>query len=129
MAKWCFSELKWGNIQIMRTTHGAHALDRVLPIRVGGTQKRDSDMIETTVDYWTCLELAQALEQTMRNDLWSTADRIAETASRITSKPEELVAALQQYEIKKAAMKAANSLSDSSIITRSSDSTSFSKAG
>jgi endo-1,4-beta-D-glucanase Y len=86
-------------------------------------------MIETTVDYWTCLELAQALEQTMRNDLWSTADRIAETASRITSKPEELVAALQQYEIKKAALKAANSLSDSSITTISPDSTSFSKAG
>jgi hypothetical protein len=72
-------------------------------------------MIETTVDYWTCLELAQALEQTMRNDLWSTADRIAETASRITNKPAELVAALQQHEIKKAALHVASELRDNSI--------------
>jgi hypothetical protein len=53
-------------------------------------------MLETTVDYWTCIELAQALEQTMRNDLWSTADRIAETAARISNKPEELVSALKE---------------------------------
>jgi hypothetical protein len=85
-------------------------------------------MIETTVDYWTCLELAQALEQTMRNDLWSTAERIAETASRITDKPEELVAALQQYEIKKAALHAATHLSDSTITTIHPDSNSLSKA-
>ncbi|MBT4529949.1 MAG: hypothetical protein HOC27_01985, partial [Phycisphaerae bacterium] len=58
-------------------------------------------MLETTVDYWTCIELAQALEQTMRNDLWSTADRIAETASRISNKPEELVSALKEYKLKK----------------------------
>jgi len=86
-------------------------------------------MIETTVDYWTCLELAQALEQTMRNDLWSTADRIAETASRVTSKPEELVSALQQYEIKKAALEAATKLSGPSITTVNADTTNFSKAG
>ena len=86
-------------------------------------------MIETTVDYWTCLELAQALEQTMRNDLWSTADRIAETASRITRKPEELAAALQQYEIKKAALNAATELSDVSMTTIPPESTTFSKAG
>lgn len=86
-------------------------------------------MIETTVDYWTCLELAQALEQTMRNDLWSTADRIAETASRITSKPEELVSALQQYEIKKSALEAATELVNPSITTRNTDTSSFSKAG
>ena len=86
-------------------------------------------MIETTVDYWTCLELAQALEQTMRNDLWSTADRIAETASRITKKPEELVAALQQYKIKKAALNAATELSDTPLTTVPPDTTPFSKAG
>ena len=86
-------------------------------------------MIETTVDYWTCLELAQALEQTMRNDLWSTADRIAETASRITNKPEELVAALGQYEVKKAALDAASELRDNSIKSVNPNSTNFSKAG
>lgn len=86
-------------------------------------------MIETTVNYWTCLELAQALEQTMRNDLWSTADRIAETASRITDKPEELVAALQQYEIKKAALNAATNLSDTAMSTMNPDTNTLSKAG
>ncbi len=86
-------------------------------------------MLETTVDYWTCLELAQALEQTMRNDLWSTADRIAETASRITNKPEELVAALKQYQIKKAAHDAASALAESSSTKMTPNSTSFSKAG
>ena len=86
-------------------------------------------MIETTVDYWTCLELAQALDQTMRNDLWSTADRIAETASRITNKPEELVSALGQYKIKKAAHEAASTLSESSVQAINPNSPSFSKAG
>ena len=64
-------------------------------------------MIETTVDYWTCIDLAEALEQTMRNDLWTTAERIAQTASRITSKPEELVAALKKYDVRQAAQSAA----------------------
>ena len=77
-------------------------------------------MIETTVDYWTCIELANALEQTMRNDLWPRADRIAETASGITMKPEELVAALKKFEGRKAAMNAAVDVTNS---------TQFSKAG
>jgi hypothetical protein len=96
---------------------------------VGGTKIREFDMLETTVDYWTCLELAQALEQTMRNDLWSTADRIAETASRITKKPEELVVALQQYEVKKAALNAATKLSEPTLTTINTDGTNFSKVG
>jgi hypothetical protein len=87
------------------------------------------NMLETTVDYWTCLELAQALEQTMRNDLWSTADRIAETASRITKKPEELVAALKQYQIKKAAHDAASALAETLVSKITANPTSFSKAG
>ncbi|HIB01325.1 MAG TPA: hypothetical protein EYO31_05450, partial [Phycisphaerales bacterium] len=69
-------------------------------------------MLETTVDYWTCIELAEALEQTMRNDLWPTADRIAETASRISNKPEELVSALAKYNIRKAAIDAADSVAN-----------------
>ena len=77
-------------------------------------------MIETTVDYWTCIELANALEQTMQNDLWPTAKRIAETASRITKKPEELVTALKKFEVRNAAMEAA---------TEVSNATRFSKAG
>ncbi len=97
---------------------------------MGGTlEEKVTPMLETTVDYWTCIDLAQALEQTMRNDLWSTADRIAETASRITKKPEELVAALQQYKIKKAALSAATELSEASMTTIPTDSTPFSKAG
>ena len=96
---------------------------------MGGTKIREFDMLETTVDYWTCLELAQALEQTMRNDLWSTADRIAETASRITKKPEELVVALQQYEVKKAALNAATKLSEPTLTTINIDGTNFSKVG
>ena len=84
-------------------------------------------MIETTVDYWTCIDLAEALEQTMRNDLWSTAERIAETASRIAKKPEELVSALKKFEIQKAAIDAANGISSSS--TTSTDTIHFSKAG
>ncbi len=90
---------------------------------------KEEKMLETTVDYWTCIELAQALEQTMRNDLWSTAIGIAETASRITNKPEELVAALQQYEVKKAAIEAASELNSTSIRTINPESTSFSRAG
>ena len=86
-------------------------------------------MLETTVDYWTCIDLAQALEQTMRNDLWSTADRIAETASRISNKPEELVSALKEYKLKKLALEAASELSDSTITTLRPDTGSFSKAG
>ena len=86
-------------------------------------------MLETKVDYWTCLELAQALEQTMRNDLWSTADRIAETAQRITNKPEELVCALKEYEIKKLTISASAELPDSTVRTIRPSTTSFSKAG
>ncbi len=87
---------------------------------MGGTRKEVLKMIETTVDYWTCIELANALEQTMRNDLWPTANRIAETASRITKKPEELVAALKKFDVCKAAMDAAVDVTSS---------THFSKAG
>jgi hypothetical protein len=67
-------------------------------------------MIETTVDYWTCIDLAEALEQTMRNDLWTTADRIAQTASRICNKPDELVVALKKYEVRQAALHAASAM-------------------
>ena len=84
----------------------------VMPIGSGGKELKVLIMIETTVDYWTCMDLAQALEQTMRNDLWSTADRIAETASRITKKPDELVVALKKYEIHQAATTAATEISD-----------------
>ena len=84
----------------------------VMPIGSGGKELKVLIMIETTVDYWTCMDLAQALEQTMRNDLWSTADRIAETASRITKKPDELVVALKKYEIHQAATMAATEISD-----------------
>mgnify|MGYP001243961809 FL=1 len=83
-----------------------------MPIGSGGKELKVRIMIETTVDYWTCMDLAQALEQTMRNDLWSTADRIAETASRITKKPDELVVALKKYEIHQAATTAATEISD-----------------
>ena len=64
-------------------------------------------MLETKVDYWTCIDLAQALEQTMRNDLWSTAERIAEPASRIANKPDELVVALKKFSVHQAANNAA----------------------
>ena len=84
-------------------------------------------MLETTVDYWTCIELAQALEQTMRNDLWSTADRIAETAHSISNKPEELVAALKEYKLKKLALEA--SISMDAVPTQQSGTNSLSKAG
>ncbi len=67
-------------------------------------------MIETTVDYWTCIDLAEALEQTMRNDLWTTADRIAQTALRICNKPDELVVALKKYEVRQAALHAASAM-------------------
>ena len=86
-------------------------------------------MIETTVDYWTCMDLAQALEQTMRNDLWSTADRIAETASRITKKPDELIAVLKKYEIHQAAIAAATKISETPIAKFPQQTDTLSKAG
>ena len=86
-------------------------------------------MIETTVDYWTCMDLAQALEQTMRNDLWSTADRIAETASRITKKPDELIAVLKKYEIHQAAISAATKISETPIAKFLQQTDTLSKAG
>ena len=100
-----------------------------MPIGSGGKEQKDRMMIETTVDYWTCIELAQALEQTMRNDLWSTADRIAETASRITKKPDELVTALKKYEIHQAATSAATEVSEAPIARFSKQTDSLSKAG
>jgi len=83
-------------------------------------------MIETTVDYWTCIDLAEALEQTMRNDLWTTAERIAQTASRITNKPEELVAALNKYDVRQAAKSAAVEVN---MLKISQDANSLSRAG
>jgi hypothetical protein len=83
-------------------------------------------MIETTVDYWTCIDLAEALEQTMRNDLWTTAERIAQTASRITNKPEELVAALNKYDVRQAAKSAAVGVN---VLKISQDANSLSRAG
>jgi len=101
-----------------------------VPIAFGGTQEEKViHMLETTVDYWTCIDLAEALEQTMRNDLWSTAERIAETASRITNKPEELVSALSKFNVRKAALDAADGVADTTITTLSTDTTHFSKAG
>ena len=70
------------------------------------------------------MDLAQALEQTMRNDLWTTADQIAGTAYSIANKPEELVAALQKYQMQKAAQRAG-----SAVATLDKESTHFSKAG
>ena len=105
----------------------AHALDMLMSIVRGGLQKRHLDMTETKIDYWTCMELAQALEQTMRNDLWTTADQIAETAKSIADKPEELLAALQQYELQKAANCAATEVSGTTITTLKPP-THFSKA-
>ena len=83
-------------------------------------------MIETTVDYWTCIDLAEALEQTMRNDLWTTAERIAQTASRITNKPEELAAALNKYDVRQAAKSAAVGVN---VLKISQDANSLSRAG
>ena len=102
-----------------------------MPIEIGGTpEEKVVHMLETTVDYWTCIELAEALEQTMRNDLWPTADRIAETASRISNKPEELTTALSKYNVCKAAIVAADAVAKNAVITTvSSDTTQFSKAG
>jgi hypothetical protein len=105
-----------------------HAISTVMPIDSGGKELKVRIMIETTVDYWTCMDLAQALEQTMRNDLWSTADRIAETASRITKKPDELVAALKKYEIHQAATSAATEILDAPIATFPKSTDNFSKA-
>ncbi|MCH2146955.1 MAG: hypothetical protein MK073_03965 [Phycisphaerales bacterium] len=85
-------------------------------------------MTSTNIDYWTCMDLAQALEQTMRNDLWATADQIAETAQSIADKPEELVAALQQYELHTSARNAAAKIESPSVTTMNTD-THFSKAG
>jgi len=85
-------------------------------------------MIETTVDYWTCIELAQALEQTMRNDLWSTSVRIAETASRITNKPDELIAVLKTFEIRQAAMSAATGITQMAMPAVAMRRNDFSKA-
>ncbi|MDP6541178.1 MAG: hypothetical protein QGF07_00200 [Phycisphaerales bacterium] len=83
-------------------------------------------MLETTVDYWTCIDLAEALEQTMRNDLWVTAKRIAITASSIANKPEELVAALKKYEIRQAANQAAVEVT---VLTIPQHSSELSRAG
>ncbi len=74
------------------------------------------------------MDLAQALEQTMRNDLWATADQIADTAQSIADKPEELVAALQQYELHKSARNAAAKVEAPTISTINSE-THFSIAG
>jgi hypothetical protein len=94
---------------------------------MGGTsEEKVINMIETTVDYWTCIDLANALEQTMRNDLWSTAERIAETASRITNKPDELVAALKQFSVRQAANNAATEITEMKV---SVDTNRLSKAG
>ena len=84
-------------------------------------------MTETNIDYWTCMDLAQALEQTMRNALWTTADQIAETAQSIANKPDELVAVLKQYELQKAANSAAAAVANTSITTVT-PTTHFSKA-
>ena len=100
-----------------------------MSICVGGTLTEAQEMIETTVDYWTCIDLAEALEQTMRNDLWSTAEHIATTAKRITNKPEELVAALKKFDIRLAALHAAEDISRKTSTTISPPSTHFSKAG
>ncbi len=111
----------------MGTKARNQALDMLLPIGMGGTYEGKARiMLETTVDYWTCIDLAQALEQTMRNDLWSTAERIAETASRISNKPDELVVALKKFSVRQAANNAA---AEVTIMTVSKDTTHFSKAG
>ena len=106
-----------------------HATSTVMPIDSGGKELKVRIMIETTVDYWTCMDLAQALEQTMRNDLWSTADRIAETASRITKKPDELIAVLKKYEIHQAAISAATKISETPIAKFPQQTDTLSKAG
>jgi hypothetical protein len=98
----------------------------LLPICLGDTYSKERHMIETTVDYWTCIDLAEALEQTMRNDLWATAERIVLTASRITVKPDELLVALKKYEVRQAALSAA---SDVTVKTFSQDPTTLSRAG
>ena len=74
-------------------------------------------MVEnTSVDYWTCIDLAQALDQVMRNDLWDTADRIAMTARRIGDPPSELVDALRRYDLHAAANIAADRVEDAPAI-------------
>jgi len=96
---------------------------------LGDTCDEELFMIETTVDYWTCIDLAHALEQTMQNDLWSTAERIAEIAMRITTKPDELVTALKKYEIGLAAMVAASDITDTTVPTLPLRNSNLSKAG
>ena len=86
-------------------------------------------MVETKIDYWTCMDLAQALEQTMRNDLWITADQIAETAQSIADKPEDLIAILKQYEIQKAAQIASTNIGVNAIPAADDSLSHFSKAG
>ncbi len=86
-------------------------------------------MVETKIDYWTCMDLAQALEQTMRNDLWITADQIAETAQSIADKPEDLIAILKQYEIQKAAQIASTNIGVNAIPTVDDALPHFSKVG
>ena len=86
-------------------------------------------MVETKIDYWTCMDLAQALEQTMRNDLWITADQIAETAQSIADKPEDLVSILKQYEIQKAAQLASTNIGVNAIPAADDSLPHFSKAG
>ena len=86
-------------------------------------------MVETKIDYWTCMDLAQALEQTMRNDLWLTADQIAETAKSIANKPEDLIAILKQYEIQKAAQIASTHIETNAIPATDDSLSHFSKAG
>ncbi len=112
---------------VLGTNVRNQALDILKPIWMGGTlEEKVTLMLETTVDYWTCIDLAQALEQTMRNDLWSTAERIAETASRISNKPDELVVALKKFSVYQAANNAATEIA---VLKASTDTTHLSKAG
>ncbi len=86
-------------------------------------------MVEnTSVDYWTCIDLAQALDQVMRNDLWDTADRIAMTARRIADPPSELVEALYRYDLHAAANSAADRVEDAPPIEHPAT-RSYSQAG
>ena len=100
-----------------------------MPIGSGVALTEARTMIETSVDYWTCIDLAEALEQTMRNDLWSTAKRIAETASRIGKKPDELIAALKKYEIHEAATAAASEVTETTVTRFTHHTNGLSKAG
>ncbi len=88
----------------------------VPPIGLGGIGSGTGIMKATTVDYWTCIDLASALDQTMCNGLWSTAERIAETARRIGNPPAELIAALHRLDIREAATDAATELAEAPLI-------------